>query len=141
MLDRIGARMVVIGLTAFAAGSAITAAIFEGLVFTDFISVVVLLGLLTGFVLVIAAAVLMLNPQTGGLVAMLGGLVTVLFGVVEIAVVGLVWQSQWQGQQVTQPVWIQELFNIVVGAVIGGIGLRLWQPREGRPSVSPLHPA
>ena len=140
MLNTIGSRTALIGLTAFAAGTAIAAAILEGLVFTDFGSVVVLLGLLAGLVLATAALVLGSNPRTGALIAMLGGLALLLLGVVELALVGLVWQAAppWQTQQ---PAWIQEFFDIILGALIGGIALRLWQPREGRVQLSTTHPA
>ncbi len=124
MPNGLNSRMALIGLTGFVGGAAITAALFELLFLTDLSSVVVILGLSTGLVAVLAAMLLIANAQVGAQVALLAGLLSIVVGVVEIALVGLTYSAP----AATQPAWVQEFFNIIAGAFIGGIALRQWRP-------------
>ncbi len=136
MSNNVGSRMALIAASALMAGVTITSAIFEALAFTDWTAPIVIIGLIAGGALVVATLVLISNPQTGALLAMLGGLITLLTGVVEIAMVGLVWQAP----QASQPAWLQEFLYVVAGAFIAGIALRVWRPRQASQITGP-HPA
>ncbi len=119
-------RLALTGLTGFAAGTVITSAIFIWQVFSDS-WLVLAFGVIVGGVLVVATILQASEPRIAGLAAMLGGVLLLLAWVVEIALVGLSYQSVGGA---TQPVWLHELFLILAGAFIGGMGVRLWHPSE-----------
>lgn len=131
-------RALLIALSAFVAGTAITAAVMKGLVFTDFTSVVVILGAFAAAILVAAALALAVDTRIGGSLGALAGLVTMLLGVAQIAATGLTYTAPLGG---TQPAWLEEFFNIVAGAVIAGMGVGLWRSGEAQSLTSPRQPA
>ncbi len=129
-------RLALTAMTGFAAGTAITSAAFIWQVFSDD-WLVLAFGVVVGGGLVVATILQAADARVAGLAAMLAGLLLLLAGVVEIALVGLTYQAVGGA---TQPAWLHELFLILAGAVIGGMGIRLWRPSERSTRSSRQHP-
>ena len=119
-------RLALTAMTGFAAGTTITSAVFIWQVFSDS-WLVIAFGVLVGGGLVVATMLQASDAGFAGLATMLAGALTILAGVVEIALVGLTYEAVGGA---TQPVWLHELFLILAGAFIGGMGVRLWHPSE-----------
>ncbi len=131
----IGLRTGLIVVAAFTALTAIQGAIFvvptlppewlhKGLLglFSDYTIPALTLGVVCGGSALLALVTVLFRPRLGGLVALVAGIFMIGFELVEIAVVGFT--------PVLDPTlpqsWLQVVY-LVVGALLAGLGLRLWR--------------
>lgn len=125
-------RSTAVILAAFLSGLTATAAIYKTIVFTDLTSIVVMLGVVTALVLVLAATMLARDHEAAGVLAIAAAALTIALGAVELAVVGLLYHAP----AADQPAWLEELVYVVGGAVLLAYAVRLWRPRTSGSAVA-----
>lgn len=133
-------RVALVTLAALVALTAIQGAIFvlptmptsvlhQGMlaIFPDYTVPALALGILCGGSALAALVAVVLRPALGGLLAIVAGVFMVGFELVEIAVVGF---TPAQTPALPQA-WLQ-VFYLVVGTLMAGLGWRLWRVSRER---------